>query len=207
MRRQPGMGRRRLTFSGRKSRGRPGRRHSGLKRRVSTPRRAPLEPDDRAAGRTCGPRAAKACWPRTAPLVVDTGKHTGRSAKDKFIVRDATTEDTVWWGKTNQPMDADAFDRLHEDFLAALGEQGRRCSSPTCSAARSPSTASTSASSTSWPGTICSSAPCWCGPEADELAGFEPEYHDHRPAELPRRPGAPRLPQRDGDRGQPRRRS
>ena len=30
-------------------------------------------------------------------LLVKTGLHTGRSAKDKFTVRDATTEDTVWW--------------------------------------------------------------------------------------------------------------
>ncbi|MGC6766751.1 phosphoenolpyruvate carboxykinase (ATP), partial [Escherichia coli] len=34
------------------------------------------------------------------PLVVATGKHTGRSAKDKFIIRDAETETSVWWGKT-----------------------------------------------------------------------------------------------------------
>lgn len=38
------------------------------------------------------------------PLVVETGKHTGRSAKDKFTVRDAETENTVWWGKSNVPM-------------------------------------------------------------------------------------------------------
>jgi phosphoenolpyruvate carboxykinase (ATP) len=35
---------------------------------------------------------------KDGPLVVATGKHTGRSAKDKFIVRDAETENTVWWG-------------------------------------------------------------------------------------------------------------
>src|SRR5919107_440126 len=57
---------------------------------------------------------------KDGPLVVRTGKHTGRSANDRFIVRNATTERTVWWGKTNKPMDADAFDRLHQDFLQAL---------------------------------------------------------------------------------------
>ena len=31
------------------------------------------------------------------PLLVKTGQHTGRSAQDKFIVRDAFTEDCVWW--------------------------------------------------------------------------------------------------------------
>ena len=58
---------------------------------------------------------------KDGPLVVRTGKHTGRSAQDRFLVRNATTEDTVWWGKTNKPMESDAFDRLHDDFLAALG--------------------------------------------------------------------------------------
>ncbi len=57
------------------------------------------------------------------PLVVETGKHTGRSAKDKFIVRDAETEDTVWWGKTNAAMSPDHFAALKADFLAALAEK------------------------------------------------------------------------------------
>lgn len=54
------------------------------------------------------------------PLVVETGKHTGRSAKDKFIVRDAETENTVWWGKTNAAMTPEHFAVLKADFLAAL---------------------------------------------------------------------------------------
>jgi phosphoenolpyruvate carboxykinase (ATP) len=57
------------------------------------------------------------------PLVVRTGNHTGRSAKDKFIVKNRTSESMVWWGKTNVPMDPDAFDRLHDDFLIALGDK------------------------------------------------------------------------------------
>ena len=57
------------------------------------------------------------------PLVVTTGRHTGRSAQDRFIVRDETTEQTIWWGKSNKPMESDAFDRLHADFLAALSQQ------------------------------------------------------------------------------------
>jgi len=62
---------------------------------------------------------------KDGPLVVRTGKHTGRSAQDRFIVRNSVSEDTVWWGKTNRPMDADAFDRLYEDFLVALGEKDK----------------------------------------------------------------------------------
>jgi phosphoenolpyruvate carboxykinase (ATP) len=59
------------------------------------------------------------------PLVVETGKHTGRSAKDKFIVRDDETEDTVWWGKTNAAMTPAHFAALKEDFIKALGEKSQ----------------------------------------------------------------------------------
>ena len=57
---------------------------------------------------------------KDGPLVVETGKHTGRSANDKFIVRDATTEDTVWWGKTNKGMTPAHFAALKADFFAAV---------------------------------------------------------------------------------------
>ncbi|MEO6041044.1 MAG: phosphoenolpyruvate carboxykinase [Croceibacterium sp.] len=57
------------------------------------------------------------------PLVVKTGLHTGRSAKDKFIVRDAETENTVWWGKTNVPMTPEHFAALKADFMAALADK------------------------------------------------------------------------------------
>ncbi|AQS49545.1 phosphoenolpyruvate carboxykinase (ATP) [Thioclava nitratireducens] len=45
-----------------------------------------------------------------------TGKHTGRSPKDKFVVRTTSVEDTIWW-ENNAPMEPDAFDRLHADML------------------------------------------------------------------------------------------
>jgi len=58
---------------------------------------------------------------KDGPFVVETGKHTGRSAQDKFIVRDAETENTVWWGKVNKPMSPEHFAALKADFLAHLG--------------------------------------------------------------------------------------
>jgi phosphoenolpyruvate carboxykinase (ATP) len=56
-------------------------------------------------------------------LVVETGKHTGRSAKDKFIVRDAETEATVNWGKVNVAMTPAHFAALKADFMAALADK------------------------------------------------------------------------------------
>jgi len=58
-------------------------------------------------------------------FVVKTGAHTGRSANDKFIVRDAETENTVWWGKTNKGMTPEQFAALKADFLAHLGTKDR----------------------------------------------------------------------------------
>jgi ATP-dependent phosphoenolpyruvate carboxykinase len=52
-------------------------------------------------------------------LVVETGQHTGRSAKDKFTVRDELTENTVWWDN-NAPMTPAHFDALWADFKAHL---------------------------------------------------------------------------------------
>jgi len=57
---------------------------------------------------------------KDGPLVVATGKHTGRSANDKFFVRDETTEDTIWWGKTNKEMTPEHFAALKADFMSAL---------------------------------------------------------------------------------------
>jgi phosphoenolpyruvate carboxykinase (ATP) len=56
-------------------------------------------------------------------LVVETGAHTGRSAKDKFIVRDDVTEDAIWWGATNKAMTPAQFAALKADFAAALAEK------------------------------------------------------------------------------------
>ena len=54
------------------------------------------------------------------PLTCRTGQHTGRSPNDKFVVREPSSEQHVWWGKVNQPMEAPQFDALHRDMLSAL---------------------------------------------------------------------------------------
>ncbi|TVR09835.1 MAG: phosphoenolpyruvate carboxykinase [Salinarimonadaceae bacterium] len=50
-------------------------------------------------------------------IVADTGIHTGRSPKDKFVVRDGATEDKVWWDN-NGPMSPEHFETLLNDFVA-----------------------------------------------------------------------------------------
>ena len=62
---------------------------------------------------------------KDGPLVVATGTHTGRSAKDKFFVRDAETESSIWWGNTNVAMTPAHFAALKADFMAALAAKDR----------------------------------------------------------------------------------
>src|SRR5438876_4937477 len=56
-------------------------------------------------------------------FVVNTGRHTGRSPKDKYIVNEPGTKDTVWWGDINQPIAPERFESLQQRMLAYL--QGR----------------------------------------------------------------------------------
>ena len=61
---------------------------------------------------------------KDGPLVVKTGKHTGRSAQDKYTVRDSETETTIWWDNA-KAMSTEQFAALKQDFLAALGQKER----------------------------------------------------------------------------------
>lgn len=54
------------------------------------------------------------------PLVALTGKYTGRSPNDKFVVKEPVSADKVWWGKVNRPIDPAKFDLIHEGMLEYL---------------------------------------------------------------------------------------
>lgn len=62
-------------------------------------------------------RSGEGRFASTGALVFETGAHTGRSAQDKYTVRDATTDKAVWWDN-NKSMEPAQFDLLHADFLA-----------------------------------------------------------------------------------------
>jgi len=56
----------------------------------------------------------------TGALMCDTGKFTGRAPKDRFVVKDSRTRDTVWWGDINFPIDPENFDKIYEKLIAHL---------------------------------------------------------------------------------------
>jgi phosphoenolpyruvate carboxykinase (ATP) len=57
------------------------------------------------------------------PIVVNTGKHTARAASDKFVVRESTTQENIWWGQYNRPFSSEQFDDLFARLQGYL--QGR----------------------------------------------------------------------------------
>ncbi len=56
-------------------------------------------------------------------LAVNTGEFTGRSPKDRFIVKDEITSDRIWWGDINIPFASDDFDKLYDKVIQYLNEK------------------------------------------------------------------------------------
>jgi phosphoenolpyruvate carboxykinase (ATP) len=53
-------------------------------------------------------------------LVINTGKYTGRSPKDRFIVKDEITKDTINWGEINLSIEEKVFDKIYNDVTEYL---------------------------------------------------------------------------------------
>ena len=56
-------------------------------------------------------------------LAINTGKYTGRSPEDRYIVKDSITENQVWWGKVNIHFDPMAFEALYKKVTAHLSNK------------------------------------------------------------------------------------
>ncbi len=56
----------------------------------------------------------------TGAITIDTGEFTGRSPKDRFLVKDDITKDAVWWGDINIPFEPDHFDALYDKVVDYL---------------------------------------------------------------------------------------
>jgi phosphoenolpyruvate carboxykinase (ATP) len=60
----------------------------------------------------------------TGALAIETGRFTGRSPQDRFIVQDGLTREEVWWGEINQPISEENTERLHTDLMNYLDGKG-----------------------------------------------------------------------------------
>ncbi len=111
----------------------------------------------------------------TGALVIQTGRFTGRSPADKFIVKDQLTEAIVDWNKFNNAMPEGCFQQLEQDLRAYLGRQAHVWSRDVYAGAEHASRLKLR---------VINEQP-WCNhfaanmfiaPTADELRDFEPEW-------------------------------
>ena len=124
-----------------------------------------LEPADRKRCTRRSSSAARAGSRLRGPLVVNTGKHTARAAQDKFIVREADTEEHIWWGEYNRPYQRGQVQRAVQP-AAGLSAGARSVRAGLLRRAPIRNTACRCASSPSTPGTACLPAICSSCPRA-----------------------------------------
>ena len=107
-------------------------------------------------------------------LAVNTGEYTGRSPHDRYIVKDAITENQVWWGKVNIPFEPTAFETLYNKVTAYLSNKevyvrdSYVCSDPNYRLNVRVIT------ETPWANLFCYNM--FLRPEMEELANFDPEW-------------------------------
>jgi len=109
------------------------------------------------------------------PYVVRTGQHTGRSPKDRFIVKEATSENKIWWSTENRPFEKGKFDMLYYRILAYL--QGKQLYIQDCFAGADPEyrMAVRVITETAWHNLFARNMFIRCHDSA-ELAAFQPDF-------------------------------
>ena len=107
------------------------------------------------------------------PLVVDTGRHTGRSPNDKFLVREPGSEDRIWWGTVNQSIDEARFEGLRDKLTSFLEDQDLYVVDSFAGADPAHRLAVRVITDSAWHALFAKTL--FIEPTEDELAEFEPE--------------------------------
>jgi phosphoenolpyruvate carboxykinase (ATP) len=108
------------------------------------------------------------------PLVVRTGKHTGRSPKDKFIVREPSSEASVWWGDVNHEISEANYDRLRSRLMAYLQDRNLYSQDLFIGAHPTHRRSLRVFTETAWASIFARNL--FRRPTQDELEGFEPNF-------------------------------
>jgi phosphoenolpyruvate carboxykinase (ATP) len=103
-----------------------------------------------------------------------TSPHTGRSPDDKFVVREPDTEDSIWWGKVNVPMEQDRFTALLDDVREHLADHELFVSDLWAGADPEHRLNVRFVSPSAWHSVFVNNM--FINPPADALDGFEPGF-------------------------------
>jgi len=125
-------------------------------------------------------------------IAVNTGEFTGRSPKDRFIVKDEITEDRVWWGNINIPFDAAKFDALYDRVTQYL--ENKEVYARDCYACADVNYRLNIRVINEYPWSNMFSLNMFLRPSDEELVGFNPDWV------IVNAPGFMADPERDGTR-------
>lgn len=125
-------------------------------------------------------------------IAVNTGEFTGRSPKDRFIVKDEITEDRVWWGNINIPFDADKFDALYDRVTQYL--ENKEVYARDCYACADVNYQLNIRVINEYPWSNMFALNMFLRPNVEELVGFNPDWV------IVNAPGFMAVPERDGTR-------
>jgi phosphoenolpyruvate carboxykinase (ATP) len=108
------------------------------------------------------------------PLVVRTGKHTGRSPKDKYLVDEPDAHDNVWWGGFNTPISEERYDDLKARVMAHMNEREVFVQEGFVGADPRYRRSLRVYTETAWASIFADNL--FIRPKADDLVGFEPNF-------------------------------
>ena len=111
----------------------------------------------------------------TGALVINTGEFTGRSPKDRFVVCDENTEDSVWWGDINIKFTPENFDKLYGKITAYL--TGRDVYVRDAYACADDNYRLNLRVVTEFPWSNMFASNMFLRPKKEELENFSPEWH------------------------------
>ncbi|MFT6872829.1 MAG: phosphoenolpyruvate carboxykinase (ATP) [Roseivirga sp.] len=110
----------------------------------------------------------------TGALMCDTGKFTGRSPKDRFIVRDESTEEKVWWGGINIGISPESFDIIHDKMVKHLEDRKVYVRDAYAGADKTHRLKLRVVNTMAWHNLFCNNM--FIRPEAYKLPDFEPNF-------------------------------
>ena len=142
-------------------------------------------------------RAAEGTIAAEGPLVVRTGLHTGRSPRDKFVVREPWSQDKVWWGEVNHEISEEHYDRLRARLVDYVADRQLYAQDMYIGAHPQHRRSLRVYTETAWASIFARNL--FRRPPREDLAGLCPQLHDHQRAQLPGGSRHRRDPERHGD--------
>ena len=119
-------------------------------------------------------RAGEGLIAAEGPLVVRTGKHTGRSPQDKFLVDEPSSSGKIWWGEVNRPISEADYDRLRSRLVAYCAEKDLYSQDLLIGADPAHRRRLRVYTETAWASIFARNL--FRRPRADDLVGFEPNF-------------------------------